>query len=370
MKQGPLLGLRVLEMEAIGPVPWAGMMLSDMGADVVRFDRPEAPHMGMQRDERFQLTGRGKRSLSADLKTTGGRDLVLDLVGRADVLLEGLRPGVMERLGLGPVPCLARNPALIYGRMTGWGQHGPLAQTEGHDINYIATTGVLHAIGTASGPPTLPLNLVGDFGGGGMLLLVGVLAALHEARASGKGQVVDAAMVDGALALLAPILGQWQAGEWVDRRASNWLDGGAPFYGTYTTADGRHLAVGAIEPRFYAALLTGLGLASEPLPSQHDKTAWPQMRERFAAIFRDRPLAHWLSVFEGTGACVSPVLSLSELDGHPHLKARSSLVRANGVLQPAPAPRFSRTPSAISGEPVARGAQAEAVMFAWPPPRQ
>lgn len=355
----------MLEMEAIGPVPWAGMMLADMGADVLRLDRPAPPHMGMRRDERFQFNGRGKRSVLADVKTPEGRDLALDLVSRADVLLEGLRPGVMERLGLGPDACLARNPALVYGRMTGWGQTGPLAQAVGHDINYIATTGALHAIGPADGPPTVPLNLIGDFGAGGMLLLVGVLAALFEAQASRQGQVVDAAMVDGSLALLAPILGQWQAGEWTDRRQANWLDGGAPFYSTFETADGQHLAVGAIEARFYAALLKGLGLADDLLPQQHDKSAWPALRERFAAIFRQHPREHWTAVFDGTEACVSPVLSLSELAGHPHLMQRNNFVEVDGALHPAPAPRFSRTPAQISSGPVQRGANADAALADW-----
>lgn len=365
MKSGPLKGVRVLEMEAIGPVPWAGMMLADMGADVVRIDRPEPSNMGMQRDERFQFNGRGKRSVLADLKSSEGRDLVLDLLTSADMLIEGLRPGVMERLGLGPDDCLARNPKLVYGRMTGWGQSGPLAQAVGHDINYIATTGALHAIGPSDGPPAVPLNLLGDFGGGGMLLVVGVLAALNEARSSGQGQVVDAAMVDGSLALLAPILGQWQAGEWIDRRQSNWLDGGAPYYGTYTTADDKHLAVGAIEPRFYAALLHGLDLQAEPLPNQHDRSAWPAMRDRFAAAFRRRPLAYWLARFDGAEACVSPVLSLAEVVAHPHLAQRGNFVDVQGVLHPAPAPRFSRTPSSISSAPVVRGAGAEATLADW-----
>ncbi|MCT9810984.1 CoA transferase [Acidovorax sp. Be4] len=365
MKSGPLAGLRVLEMEAIGPVPWAGMMLADMGADVVRLDRPEAQNMGMQRDARFQFNARGKRSVLADLKTPAGRDLVLDLVGRADILLEGLRPGVMERLGLGPEPCLARNPALVYGRMTGWGQTGPLAQAVGHDINYIATTGALHAIGPADGPPSVPLNLVGDFGGGGMLLLVGVLAALFETRSSRKGQVVDAAMVDGSLAMMAPILGQWQAGEWTDRRQSNWLDGGAPFYGSYATSDAKHLAVGAIEPRFYQALLRGLGLTDEALPPQHDQSAWPAMRERFAALFRQHPCEHWLTVFAGTEACVSPILSLSDLAAHEHLAQRGNFVAVDGALHPAPALRFSRTPSRIASGAAVRGANAEATLADW-----
>ena len=365
---GPLSGIRVLEMEAIGPVPWAGMMLADMGADVLRIDRPSAADMGLARDERFEFNARGKRTAQADVKTAEGRDAVLALVSRADVLLEGLRPGVMERLGLGPDACLARNPALVYGRMTGWGQTGPLAQAVGHDINYIATTGVLHALGAADGAPPVPLNLVGDFGGGGMLLVAGVLAALLEARGSGRGQVVDAAMVDGSLALMAPLLGRWQAGDWQDRREANLLDGGAHFYRSYETADGRYVAVGAIEPRFYAALLEGLGLSGEQLPEQHDRAAWPGMRERFAALFRRHSRDHWRAVFEGTEACVSPVLSLSELGAHPHLAERGSFVEVDGALHPAPAPRFSRTPGAIGGPPARRGADMAQALAAWDRP--
>ncbi len=348
---GPLTGLRVLELEAIGPVPWAGMMLADMGADVLRIDRPGAMELGRQREQRLDITGRGKRVLTADLKTDDGRLAVLREVDSADVLLEGLRPGVMERLGLGPGACLERNPRLVFARMTGWGQDGPLAQAVGHDINYIAVGGALHAIGPADGPPAVPLNLVGDYGGGGMLLLVGVLSALVERAGSGRGQVVDAAMVDGTLTLLAPLLGRWQAGQWQDRREANLLDGAAPFYGTYATADGKAVAVGAIEARFYAALLEGLGLDPATLPAQHDQAGWPGLRQRFAAIFASQPRSHWEQVFHDTEACVSPVLSLGELGSHPHLRARGSLVEVAGALHPAPAPRFSRTPGAIHQSP-------------------
>ena len=345
---GPLAGLRVLEMQAIGPVPWAGMMLADMGADVLRIDRPDAPEASLaHRERRFEFTARGKRSMPADLKTAAGRDAVLEEAAQADVLLEGLRPGVMERLGLGPDECMKRNPRLVYGRMTGWGQTGPLAQAVGHDINYIARSGALHAIGPADGPPSVPLNLVADFGAGGMLLLSGVLAALFETRSSGQGQVVDAAMVDGVLAMMAPTLGRWQAGQWQDRRESNLLDGGAPFYRTYATSDGGAVAVGAIEPRFYAALLRGMGLDATALPGQHERSQWPLMRERFAAVFASRTREHWEQVFEGTDACVSPVLSLDELAGSPHMAERGSFVGIDGEMPPAPGPRFSRTRSAI-----------------------
>ena len=352
--KGPLAGLRVLELEAPGPVPWAGMMLADMGATVIRIERPAPADMGIPRDARFELTARGKQAVAADLKTEAGRQMVLDLAAEADVLLEGLRPGVMERLGLGPDACWARNAALVYGRITGWGQTGPLAQTVGHDINYLAASGVLHSIGPESGPPVVPLNLIGDFGAGGMLLLTGVLAALLESRQSGKGQVVDAAMVDGALSMLAPILGRWQRGQWQDRRASNLLDGGAPFYTTYATSDDKAVAVGAIEPRFYAALLAGLGLDAGSLPDQHDQASWPGMRARLAGIFARHPRDHWARVFQDTEACVTPVLSLAEVPRHPHFVARSSFQQINNVLHPAPAPRFSRTPGEISAPPTGR----------------
>ena len=362
---GPLAGLRVLEIEAIGPVPWAAMMLSDLGADVLRVDRPTPPDLGLERDTRYQVTGRGRRSVVVDLKAAEGVEQVLRMAGRADILLEGMRPGVMERLGLGPDPCMVRNPKLVYGRMTGWGQRGFLADTVGHDINYIATTGVLHAIGRAGEPPVVPLNLVGDFGGGGMLLAFGVLAALHEARDSGVGQVVDAAIVDGSLAMLAPVIGRWQSGGWSDERESNVLDGGAPFYRTYASSDGNAVAVGALEPRFYAALLQGLGLSGESLPRQHDRSSWPVMRDRFAAIFAQHPRDHWIRVFAGSEACVSPVLSLAEMAQDAHIRGRKSLVDVDGVLQPAPAPRFSRTPGEIAGPPAQRGEGAKAALAEW-----
>lgn len=362
---GPLHGVRVLEMEAIGPVPWAGMMLADLGADVLRVDRPAPPAFDADRASHHQPTARGKRSVVADLKTPEGVAAVLRLVERADILLEGLRPGVMERLGLGPDACHARNPRLVYGRMTGWGQSGPRAQEVGHDINYIGLAGALHAIGPGDGAPVVPLNLVGDFGGGAMLLALGVVSALWEARASGRGQVVDAAMVDGALALMAPVLGRFQAGHWSDRRESNLLDGGAPFYRCYSTADGRAVAVGALEPRFYDALVRGLGLDPEELPAQHDRAAWPALRERFALLFGRETREHWCRVFAGSEACVTPVLSLAELAGDAHLRARGSLVEHDGVLQPAPAPRFSRTPGEIRHGPVERGEGGEAALSDW-----
>lgn len=361
---GPLQGVKVLEFEAIGPVPFAAMMLSDMGADVIRIDRPVPPDSGVARDTRFQFTQRGRRSVIADLKTVEGKEAVLSLVEKADIVLEGMRPGVMERLGLGPGPCSSRNPALVYGRMTGWGQTGPLSQTVGHDINYIGIAGVLHAIGTSQ-PPVPPLNLVGDFGGGAMFLALGVMAALLEARSSGKGQLVDASMVEGSLSLMTAVLGRYAAGEWTDQRQSNLLDGGAHFYGTYATSDCLFLAVGAIEPRFYQALLDGLGLQSDELPAQHDRQAWPAMRERLSAIFLLNTRAHWCQVFENTEACVSPVLSLSELASHPHTAHRGSFVKVDGLFQPAPSPRFSRTPSEVAGPPVDRGVGGQAALTDW-----
>ncbi len=358
---GPLHGLRVLEFEAVGPVPWAAMMLADMGADVLRVARPAPADMGLARDLRHETVQRGRRSVTANLKDPAARDAVLALTHNAHVLLEGHRPGVMERLGLGPDACLAAAPALVYGRMTGWGQHGPLAQAVGHDINYIGLTGALHAIGTAQ-QPVVPLNLIGDFGGGAMLLALGMLAAVVEARTSGRGQVVDAAMVDGSLLLMAPILGRVATGEWLDRRQANLLDGGAPFYGVYETRDGRYVAVGAIEPPFYAALLAGLGLAPDALPPQHDRAAWPETRRCLAALFATRTRDEWSAVFHGTKACVTPVLSLGEVPDHAHHVARESFVQVDGVRQPAPAPRFSRTPSVTGRAPVdARGGSDEAL---------
>ncbi|WP_395058168.1 CaiB/BaiF CoA transferase family protein [Polaromonas sp.] len=361
---GPLKGVKVLEIEAMGPVPWAAMMLSDMGADVLRLDRPVAPDIGVVRDKKFQFTERGRRSVIANLKDPAGAKAALALVSKADVLLEGMRPGVMERLGLGPEQCLAINPALIYGRMTGWGQTGPLAHAVGHDINYIAVAGVLHAIGTAD-TPVPPLNLVGDYGGGGMLLALGVMAALIETKASGHGQVVDAAMIDGSMSMMAAVLGRHAAGEWKDQRQSNMLDGGAHFYGIYATSDGKHVAVGAIEPHFYKALLAGLGLDDQELPAQHDQQAWPALRLKFAAIFCQNTRDHWCTVFEGTEACVSPVLSLTEIAAHPHNAHRRSFVDIGGIMHPAPSPRFSRTPGRIAGPPVDRGFGGAGALVDW-----
>jgi alpha-methylacyl-CoA racemase len=338
---GPLQGVRVVELASIGPGPFCAMLLADLGAEVLAVDRPASEGPG-----RPALFGRGRRRVAVDLKHPDGPGVVLDLVAGADALVEGFRPGVAERLGIGPEACLARNPRLVYGRVTGWGQDGPLAGAAGHDIDYIALAGALHPIGPADGPPAPPLNLLGDFGGGGMLLALGVVAALLEAGRSGRGQMVDAAMVDGAALLTTQLHELLAAGLWTDRRATNLLDGAAPFYTVYETADARHLAVGALEPQFWAELLERIGLPADDLPAQLDRDAWPLVRERLAAMFRTRTRDEWCRLLEGTDACVAPVLSLLEAPSHPHNRARTTFVEVGNVTQPAPAPRFSRTPSA------------------------
>jgi alpha-methylacyl-CoA racemase len=343
---GPLAGLRVVELGAIGPVPHAAMILADLGAEVVRIDRPSGG-LRLGPPGAPDPTLRGRRQVAVDLKAADGRETVLRLVDRADVFLDGFRPGVTERLGIGPADCQRRNPRLVYARMTGWGQDGPLAQRAGHDINYISLTGVLHAIGRPDERPVPPLNLVGDFGGGSMLLLTGVLAALWEADRSGRGQVVDAAMIDGATLLAQLVWGALSHGGWTDERGANLLDGAAPFYDTYVCADGRYVAVGAIEPQFYRALLDGLGLRADELPDQMDRACWPELKARFTHIFAGRPRDEWVKVFDGTDACVTPVLAFAEVSGHPQVAARGTVVRRDGVLQAAPAPRFSRTPAEV-----------------------
>jgi alpha-methylacyl-CoA racemase len=335
---GPLAGIRVVELAGIGPCPFCAMLLADLGAEVIRVDRPGPP------SSLADLTSRGKRRVIVDLKHPQGAGVVLRLAAQAHVLVEGFRPGVAERLGVGPADCQARNPRLVYGRMTGWGQDGPLAEAAGHDIGYIAVTGALHAIGRAGGPPQVPVNYLGDFGGGAMFLAMGVLAALLEARQSGRGQVVDAAIVDGTAVLQAMSYGKLAAGTWADQRGVNLLDSGAPFYDVYGTADGRHMAVGAIEPQFYARFLELLfapdGLPAD-LPAQHDQARWPELRAQFAGRFAGRAQADWTKVFEGTDACVAPVLPMTEAPRHPHLAARGTYAEVDGVVQPAPAPRFS-----------------------------
>ncbi|HKK50813.1 MAG TPA: CaiB/BaiF CoA-transferase family protein [Myxococcota bacterium] len=357
---GPLDGLRVIEIAGLGPGPFAAMLLADMGADVIRVDRPSGGlfSAGAPTD----LLNRGKRSLCVDLKNAEGVETVLRLVDGAEALIEGFRPGVVEKLGIGPDVCLARNPRLAYGRMTGWGQDGPLAQEAGHDINYIALSGALHAIGRRGEAPAIPLNLVGDFGGGGLLLAFGLVCAMLEARTSGKGQVVDAAMVDGAALLMASIYGAHQTGYWSDERGTHMLDSGAHFYDVYETADGRWISIGSIEPAFYGALLEKLGLAGETLPDQMDQEAWPRMKERFAAIFKTKTRDEWCRLFEDSDACFAPVLGMSEVHEHPHAVARDAFHEIHGARQPRPAPRFSRTPAEVSRPPAALGAQTDEIL--------
>ena len=360
---GPLAGVKVLELEAIGPAPFAGMLLADMGADVLVLERPAGGDLGLKRERWYDVMMRGKRSVTLDLKTESATEASLDLVEKADVLIEGFRPGVMERLGLGPDVALARNPRLVYGRMTGWGQDGPLAPRAGHDINYIALAGVLHAFGRHGQAPVPPLNLVGDFGGGGMLLAFGVSCALLEARRSGKGQVVDAAMVEGASLLAAMFSGFLKANQWSEERGVNILDTGAPWYDVYETKDGKHVAVGAIESRFFDELVSRLGIKA--VPAQHDRARWPQMRALFAETFKRKTRAEWCEVFEGSDACFAPVLSWSEAREHPHNAARRSFVRVAEVAQPAPAPRFSRTPGGVRSPPPERGERGAQALADW-----
>ena len=350
---GPLAGIRVLEFEAIGPAPFAGMLLADMGADVLVLERPAVTDLGLKRERRHDVMLRGKRSVTLDLKKAAAAEVSLALVEKADVVIEGYRPGVMERLGLGPDVALARNPRLVYGRMTGWGQDGPLAPRAGHDINYIALAGVLHAFGRKGEAPVPPLNLVGDFGGGGMLLGFGVACALIEASRSGKGQVVDAAMIDGAALLAAMFSGMLAAKTWSEERGANILDTGAPWYNVYETRDGKYVSIGSIEGRFYEELLSRLELKG--LPDQYDRERWPEMKEAFARVFRTKTRDEWCKVFDGSDACFAPVLSWSETRKDPHNLARGAYVSVNDVEQPAPAPRYSRTPAAVRGAPPERG---------------
>ncbi|MGW2840817.1 CaiB/BaiF CoA transferase family protein [Streptomyces sp. NPDC001493] len=363
---GPLSGVRVVELAGIGPGPFAAMLLADLGADVVRVDRPGGAALGI--DPALDLTNRNKRSVLLDLKTEAGVSAVLALAERADILIEGYRPGVAERLGVGPDACLGCNPRLVYGRMTGWGQEGPLAQRAGHDVSYLAPTGTLSMIGRPGEPPAVPANLLGDYAGGSLYLVVGVLAALQHARTpGGSGQVVDAAIVDGAAHLATMIHGMLAAGAWQDRRGSNLLDGGCPFYGTYATSDGEAMAVGPLEQRFYDEFTALLGIAGK-LPDRADLSRWAELRTAVADRFRTRTRAEWTEVFEGTDACVAPVLSLREAPGHPHLAARATFVEHAGITQPAPAPRFSATPTAVRSAPALPGSGAASVAAEWDVP--
>jgi alpha-methylacyl-CoA racemase len=365
---GPLEGLKIIELAGIGPAPHCAMLLSDMGAEVIRVDRAASVGRDTGRegeDPRFALLLRGRRNLAVDLKNPAGVAATLRLVDQADALVEGFRPGVMERLGLGPDRCLARNKKLVYGRMTGWGQDGPIAHTAGHDINYIALSGALHSIGEAGGPPVPPLNLIGDFGGGALYLAMGVLAGIVSARATGKGQVIDCSMVEGSASLMMMMYGALAAGAWREERGANRTDGGAHFYHVYETKDGEYVSVGAIEPQFYALLLQHTGLAGADLPDQLDRAAWPQMQRRLAHIFKQKTRAEWTEIMQQTDICFAPVLRMSEAIRHPHNRHRQSFVEVDGVAQPAPAPRFRGTPTRVQRPPARVGQHTDAVLSDW-----
>ncbi len=359
---GPLAGITVIEIAGIGPGPYCGMMLADMGADVIRVDRAQAVQGGDPERPPADLLARGRRSIGVDLKNPDGVEVVLTLVEQADALIEGFRPGVAERLGIGPDDCLARNPRLVYGRMTGWGQEGPYAPAAGHDINYIALAGALEPIGRRGQAPVPPLNLVGDFGGGGLMLAFGVVAALLEAQRSGQGQVIDAAMVDGAASLMTMTHSFRAMGIWNDERGTNMLDTGAHYYDVYETADGAYVSIGSIEPQFYAELLRLTGLEGEDLPWQNDRSQWPALKERLAAIFRSKTRDEWCELMEGSDVCFAPVLAIPEAIEHPHNVERGTFVEVAGITQPGPAPRFSRTPGAIRRPPAHAGQHTDEVL--------
>jgi alpha-methylacyl-CoA racemase len=364
---GPLSGVRVIELAGIGPGPYAGMMLADMGADVLRVDRASA--VGPKEGPRTDILGRGRRSVGIDLKHPEGRDAVLRLVESADALIEGFRPGVTERLGLGPDDCMARNPRLVYGRMTGWGQEGPYAPTAGHDINYIALSGTLSLIGRKGAPPTPPVNIIGDFGGGGMFLAFGVVCGILEAGRSGQGQVVDAAMVDGAAVLAAMVWGFKAVGGWGER-GTNLLDTGSWYYDVFETSDGGWISLGSLEPQFFAEMIRITGLADNvdgggPIPPQGDKATWPAAKERLAALIRTKSRDEWCALMEGTDVCFAPVLDLDEVAAHPHHVQRSTFVEVDGITQPAPAPRFSRTPGSIRSSAPAAGQHTDTALSSW-----
>ena len=365
---GPLTGLRVVELASIGPGPLCAMLLADLGAEVLRIDRTEPSGLGVPIDIKFEVSGRNRRSVALDIKQPAGLDAALRLIDRADVLIEGWRPGVAERLGLGPAVCHARNPGLVFGRMTGFGQTGPLAQAAGHDLNYIALTGALHAIGGGGGAggtnkPVPPLNLVGDYGGGALYLAFGILAAIFERSRSGQGQVVDAAMVDGASSLMSIFHGMLASGRWdVDQRAANLLDGGAPFYDTYATADGLWVSIGALEPKFFAELVQRTGLDEGFVKRQYDRRCWPEMRLALTGIFAAKTRDAWSALLEGTDVCFAPVLTLAEVARHPHAQARQAFIEVNGVSQPAPAPRFSLSQPGQPTPAVLPGSHTDAIL--------
>ncbi len=361
---GPLEGMKVVEIASIGPGPMCAMLLSDLGADALRVDRASAVGVEPPMAPQFATLQRGRKSIAVDLKNPDGVETVLQLVDGADALIEGFRPGVAERLGIGPEDCAARNAKLVYGRMTGWGQDGPMAQAAAHDINYIALTGALHAIGPVD-RPVPPLNLIADFGGGGIYLAFGIMSALWEATRSGRGQVVDAAMIDGAASLMASCYGGFAAGTHLDERGVNRLDGGCHHYGVYETGDGKFISVGSNEPQFYALFLEALGLAGEDLPEQADRSRWPEMKARIGGIFKTKTRAEWCALMEGTDICFAPVLSLAEAPNHPHMKARETFIEVDGVVQPAPAPRFSRTPGAVQRPPARPGQHTDDALAEW-----
>jgi alpha-methylacyl-CoA racemase len=362
---GVLSGYKIIEFAGIGPAPMCAMLLSDMGAEVLRIDRTEDANLGIPTDAKYGVLNRGRRSVALDLKRKEGAEVALKLIAKADALIEGFRPGVMERLGLGPDVCMARNPRLVFGRMTGWGQEGPLAHAAGHDINYIALTGALHSIGRKGEAPVPPLNLVGDFGGGGVYLALGVVAGILEAQKSGKGQVIDVAMIDGASSLMAAIYGLRAAGRWTDVRGENILDTGAHYYDVYETSDGKYISIGSIEPKFYAELLRLSGLQQEELPRQNDRGAWPALKDRVAKIFKTKTRDEWCKIMEGSEVCFAPVLSMQEAPNHPHNRRRGTFVEVDGVVQPAPAPRFSRTPSGIQRPPATPGEHTDEALREW-----
>ncbi len=354
---GPLSGYQVVEMASIGPIPMCGMLLADMGADVIRIDRMTEKELGTRRDPRFEITGRGKRSLAVDLKTADGKATVMALLEQSDVLIEGYRPGVMERLGLGPEDCLRLNPRLVYGRLTGWGQDGPLSQAAGHDMNFIALAGALHAIGSADGPPVPPLNLVGDLAGGSLFLAFGIACALLEREKSGLGQVIDSAIIDGVSSLLASVHGQASAGTWQANRGEHIVGGAAPWNTVYETADGKHISICGIESRFYEVLLDKLHIDAATLPERTHRENWPVLRARFSDIFRSRTRDEWSQLLEGSDCCFAPVLSVTEMRQHPHVQQRAMFCSVDGVEQPAPAPRFSRSHPEIKHPPLVRPGQ-------------
>jgi alpha-methylacyl-CoA racemase len=363
---GPLNGVKIVEIAGIGPGPVAAMLLADMGATVIRVDRKEPSGLGLPRPIEYDVALRNRKSIRVDLKDPAGHSLVLDLIGKADALIEGFRPGVLERLGLGPDDCLARNPALVYGRVTGWGQDGPLAQCAGHDINYISITGVLNAIGRRGQPPSIPLNVIGDYAGGSLYLALGILAGILEARSSGKGQVVDAAIVDGVASLMTVLVGLKEGGMMAGQRGTNLLDSGAPFYEVYECADGKYVSIGPIERKFYLQLLERIGVDAKDLGNQADERDWPKAKEVLASVFRSKTRAEWTALLEGTDACFAPVLDLDEAYAHPHLKARGTYVDVAGVMQPAPAPRFSRTKPDVPKPPAELTAEnATAALAGW-----